>query len=126
VVAPPRVPRILIVEDEIAIALELEACLRDAGFDTIGPAIDMQEAASFIAEDLVDAAIFDAGLIDRSSDKVMGPLMERRIPFLLMSGYVDYRLPAWMPDTDTFTKPFALGDIVERLRASLAPQLGSC
>ena len=111
--------RVLIVEDEIAIALELEACLRDAGFDTVGPAFDAAEAAGFVASANFDAAILDFGLIGTSMTEVMGPLVERQVPFLFMTGYEEFGLPAWVPPTRPFTKPFPIADLVESLKVAL-------
>ena len=116
-VSPPD--RVLIVEDEIAIALELEACLRDAGFDTVGPAFDAAEAAGLVASAGFDAAILDIGLIGTSMKEVMGPLVERQVPFIFMTGYEEFGLPAWVPPTQRFTKPFAIADLIERLKLAL-------
>ncbi|WP_246622833.1 response regulator [Rhizobium laguerreae] len=58
--------RILIVEDEFLIALELEYRLRDAGFEVIGIAATAGEALSIAASDLPALAIMDIRLADRT------------------------------------------------------------
>lgn len=56
--------RILVVEDEILIALELESLLQDAGHDVVGIAATSEEALAF-AEDLrPDLAFVDIHLAD--------------------------------------------------------------
>lgn len=58
--------RILIVEDEYLIALELEHRLRDAGFDVIGIAATAGEAMSIAASGRPALAIMDIRLADRT------------------------------------------------------------
>ncbi|MBY3321612.1 response regulator [Rhizobium laguerreae] len=58
--------RILIVEDEFLIALELEYRLRDAGFEVIGIAATAGEALSIAASDRPALAIMDIRLTDRT------------------------------------------------------------
>ncbi|WP_246650296.1 response regulator [Rhizobium laguerreae] len=58
--------RILIVEDEFLIALELEYRLRDAGFEVIGIAATAGEALSIAASDRPALAIMDIRLADRT------------------------------------------------------------
>ena len=55
--------RILIVEDEILVAADLEARLEDAGFDSIGIAADMPTAIS-LANGKPDLALVDIHLRD--------------------------------------------------------------
>ncbi|MBY5713305.1 response regulator [Rhizobium leguminosarum] len=58
--------RILIVEDEFLIALELEYRLRDAGFEVIGIAATAGEALSIATSDRPALAIMDIRLADRT------------------------------------------------------------
>jgi DNA-binding response OmpR family regulator len=118
--APPMFagrPRILVVEDEIAIALEIEAELLDAGFDVVGPAADVEEAARLIVAGGIDAAILDVGLFGHSIEEAMGPLVERRIPFVFMTGYDEFPLPSWVPAAETVRKPCRMADLVDRVRS---------
>ena len=56
--------RILIVEDEILIALELESLLQDAGHEVVGVAASSEEALSAGAECRPDLAFVDIHLAD--------------------------------------------------------------
>jgi DNA-binding NarL/FixJ family response regulator len=58
----PRRPRALIVEDEILIALGLEADLNELGFDACGLAANARQALSFAMEDMPDLAVVDVYL----------------------------------------------------------------
>ncbi|RWX11878.1 response regulator [Rhizobium hidalgonense] len=57
--------RILIVEDEYLIALEIEHRLRNAGFEVIGIAVTANEAISMAGSDRPDLAIMDIRLAGR-------------------------------------------------------------
>ena len=56
--------RILIVEDELLIALELESLLQDMGHDVVGIAASSEEALSLGADDRPDLAFVDIHLSD--------------------------------------------------------------
>lgn len=56
--------RILVVEDEVLIALELECLLDDLGYVTVGIAGSSQEAISMGYETVPDVALVDIHLID--------------------------------------------------------------
>jgi CheY-like chemotaxis protein len=56
--------RILIVEDEILIALELESLLQDAGHEVVGVAASSDEALGLGAESRPDLAFVDIHLAD--------------------------------------------------------------
>ena len=56
--------RILIVEDEILIALELESLLQDAGHEVVGVAASSEEALSAGADCRPDLAFVDIHLAD--------------------------------------------------------------
>ena len=54
-----RPPRALIVEDEILIALALEAEMKDLGFDVCGLAANATQAIAMAIEDEPDLAVMD-------------------------------------------------------------------
>lgn len=84
----PDAPRILVVEDEYLIAMELEAVLRDAGYQVMGPALDVDAALALLTTDRPDAAILDVNLAGRWVTPVAKALHEMSVPFILASGYV--------------------------------------
>jgi hypothetical protein len=46
---------------------------------------------------------------------LLEPLVERRVPFVFMTGYDDLELPAWVPPVPRFAKPFHVPDLVALL-----------
>ena len=93
-----RAPRILIIEDEILIALELESLLQDEGYDAVGIAGSRAEATS-LAQDLAaqeiapDLALVDIHLADGPTGiDVARGLVDDGVKVLFMSANTK-RLP---------------------------------
>jgi DNA-binding NtrC family response regulator len=107
--------KILLVEDEIAIAVLIEEELKEAGYEVVGPAASVEAAAKHIAETRIDAAVLDINLSGRSVHEILEPLVERRVPFVFMTGYEELELPAWVPPVPRFAKPFHVPDLVALL-----------
>jgi two-component sensor histidine kinase len=78
--------RVLIVEDAVLLALELETGLSEAGASVIGPAYELEEALALLDQP-IDAAVLDANLNGRSVMPVAEALAARGIPFVFATGY---------------------------------------
>jgi two-component system, response regulator PdtaR len=76
---------VLVVEDELFIAMELQAALTEAGFRVMGPAGSVRDALHLIGKERPDAAILDVNLGREKVTPVAVRLNELRIPFVLAS-----------------------------------------
>ncbi|CUX68121.1 Two component response regulator [Agrobacterium tumefaciens str. Kerr 14] len=116
--------RVMIVEDEMLLALDLEDMLLDAGFVVVGQATDMSQAIA-VAEGVggeVDVAIMDVNLA-RGSNGVdtAGALRTRwNIPSLFVSGNLDEgtraRAQQWNP-IGFVGKPYSEREVLSSLNA---------
>ena len=97
--------RLLVVEDELLVALDIETILSDAGMDVLGPASSAAEALELIAATPPDAALLDANLSGEPITAVAKALSERNIPFAYVTGYGRESLPTGYP-APIVTKPF--------------------
>lgn len=84
---PP--PRVLVVEDEALLALELETGLRELGCEVVGPARNLAEAQRLAeSEPRLAAAVLDVNL---GSGELVFPVADalaaRGVPYLLATGY---------------------------------------
>ena len=79
--------RILIVEDEPMIALDLQDLLVDAGFEIAGVAGRLDKALVLIETADFDVAVVDANLAGASASPAAAALVTRGIPFVVLSGY---------------------------------------
>ena len=79
--------RVLIVEDEVLVALEMQIILNAAGFDVVGVASNLANAIDIASRELPQLAIVDINLAggDRGID-VVAKLKERGIPAIFSSG----------------------------------------
>ena len=97
--------RILVVEDEAFIAVDLAWQLTEAGFEVVGPAAGTAEALALIDRPGCDAAILDVNLRHESSEVVAIELTRRSVPFITLSGYSsDQHAPAFK-DAPFLMKP---------------------
>ncbi len=78
--------RVLIVEDAVLLALELETGLSEAGAEVVGPAYELEEAMALLDRP-IDAAVLDANLNGRSVMPVAEVLAARKVPFVFATGY---------------------------------------
>ncbi len=107
--------RILVAEDSFMVALSLQQILESLGCTVIGPIprLDRAIAAAAAAEPL-DGAILDVNLAGETIFPVAEQLAERRIPFILATGYDDWVLPEKFRDAPLLNKPFD-GGRLERM-----------
>jgi len=107
--------RILVVEDEPLIAMELTAILQQAGFETIGPAASVAQAlATRLAS--CDAAILDVNLGRESSEAVARQLKQAGIPFIVLSGYTRTQQPAAFDGVPLLQKPVQPETLIAELQ----------
>jgi CheY-like chemotaxis protein len=81
--------RILVVEDEYLVALVVVDLLEDAGAKVVGPIGWLEEALTFIEDDLnrFDGAVLDVNLHGKKSYPLADALEKRAIPFTFATGY---------------------------------------
>ena len=78
--------RILVAEDELLIAMQLEDLLSEQGCRILGPAATIEAALALLA-DRPDAVLLDGNLRGRISAPVAAEMRGRGIPFIVVSGY---------------------------------------
>lgn len=98
--------RILVVEDEYLIAMDIEACLQDAGAEVIGPFVSAAEALANLDGQAIDAALLDIGLNAADSYPVADEMRRRGAPFVFMSGYGAHQLKPDYAGSPFISKPF--------------------
>lgn len=111
--------RLLVVEDELLVALDIESILNDAGLVVLGPASNAAEALKLIASSAPDAALIDANLGGEPVNAVAHALSERGIPFAYVTGYGRESLPADYP-APIVDKPFDADQLLAAARRLLA------
>lgn len=109
--------RILVVEDEFLVAMQIEAILTRAGWRVIGSAGTLSSAVSLARKSACDAALLDVNLRSERADEVAAILLARGVPFLFVSGYGRGNLPAaFRQSVELIAKPFSDRTLVEAVR----------
>ena len=102
--APSDDKRILLVEDEELVALELSTELTRLGWAIVGPAATLQEAEALLSKDF-DAAVLDVNLRGRLVYPLAQALAERHVPFLFCTGYEMADPEGRFPNAPVIRKP---------------------
>ncbi len=120
--APITGKRILIVEDEPLVALQLQADLESAGLHVVGPVGSLAQGMAAATSEDFDAALVDVSLGQDISAPIADQLLLRRIPFAFATGYADVSLlPAHLRRVARLSKPYAAHQVRELLDGLFFP-----
>jgi PAS domain S-box-containing protein len=111
--------RVLIVEDEPLLSMDMEASLMGAGCVVRGPAGTLEMAKQMIAGMDYDAALLDANLAGQSVEELAAALTQQNIPFAFVTGYGREALPQGFQDAIVLGKPFSKIDLRSVVQALL-------
>jgi len=111
---------VLVVEDEILIALDAQAMLEDAGAQHVEVATKAVDALRLISKKPPHAAVLDINLGSGTSFSIADELAARGIPYIFATGYAgQIDLPPQHIDVTVVGKPYT----AERLTAGLIAAL---
>jgi PAS domain S-box-containing protein len=114
----PR-PKVLVVEDEVLVAMEIAHVLRKADFEILGPARAVAQALSLIEESGCDAAVLDINLGGETSEAVARKLLANGTRFLSLSGYSRTQHPSIFADVPALAKPLRPKLLIEEIKKCL-------
>ena len=111
--------RILLVEDDPLICLDLESSLSDLGA-IVAAATNVAAALQILAASALDIAILDFELGTETSEPIARAAQELKVPFLYLSGYSekDERFHDW-PGVGVLVKPISAAAIAARIRQTI-------
>jgi CheY-like chemotaxis protein len=113
--------RILVVEDEFLIAMNLSNDLEAAGSVVLGPVPSVDKAIKKIeSEPNIDAAVVDVNLGGVLAYAVADMLLARKIPFVFTSGYEDDMLRARYPQIKNCLKPYLFLNMEQALTSAIS------
>lgn len=114
--------RILVVEDQAVVALDLQRTLREAGYRVVGPATSLPAVEALLARGRIDAAIVDADA-GRLAFVLADRLADAGVPVLFLADGTN-PLPARHAGAPILEKPFSRPRLLEALdRVLAAPRL---
>lgn len=112
--------RVLVVEDEMMIAMLIEDILADQGCRLVGPAIRVVDALRLLDAEWVEVALLDVNLNGEDTYPIAEELRRRNIPFVFATGYGAAGVKAGYGQFVTLQKPFEADDLTEALAGALA------
>lgn len=121
--------RILIIEDDLLIASEMEAALTDADFDVVGMVTTGEEALDLAGRELPDLAVVDIRLAgDRDGvDTAIALFRSHGIRCIFASAYSDdeaRRRAAPSAPLGWLQKPYSMASLTAMVRTALAELRG--
>lgn len=113
---------VLIVEDEMLLAMDLEDILVESGYRVVGNAVDMHQAVALCEKHgaRIDIAIMDVHLARGTSGVETAKVLRQRwdIPSLFVSGNIDEKMQALALEWDPVGfvgKPFSQREVLAAL-----------
>jgi two-component SAPR family response regulator len=113
--------RILIVEDEMIVALFIEDLLDELGHKAVGTISRLDEAIARADNIDFDMAILDVHLQGKEVFPFAELLAAKGVPFVFATGYGERGIPERLRSAPTLQKPFRpeeLADMIVKLTAS--------
>ncbi|MDB6453225.1 HWE histidine kinase domain-containing protein [Falsirhodobacter sp. 20TX0035] len=116
---PPAVPEdahVLLLEDQLLIAMDVEAMLEEAGFKRISLARNVAQALNLVENGGIELAMLDVNLGSETSVAVAEALRTRGTPFVFATGYDETSaLPETMRNVPIVRKPYDAENLIEAL-----------
>ena len=81
--------RVLLVEDDLLLAMDMEDFLVDQGYQVVGPFGRLAQALQALSGQPVDLAIVDLNLAGELSFPLIDTLRRRETPIIVCSGYAE-------------------------------------
>lgn len=112
--------KILVVEDDALIAMEMAERLVELGYRVLEPARSIEAAEKLIAAQRPDAALLDANLAGVSSVPLGAKLAAMGVPIAFCTGYDAIKnLPPELATAPILTKPISDDALTSILKALL-------
>jgi CheY-like chemotaxis protein len=116
--------RVLLVEDEMMVALLLETMLTDLGHQVAGPVARLEKGLEMVEREAIDLAVLDVNINGREVYPIAAALEARGIPFIFATGYGNAGLHPAYGDRPVLQKPYrsddlkaAIGRVCDRSRS---------
>lgn len=107
--------RVLIVEDEMTIAMMLEDMLIDLGHHVVAVASRLPRALELAETADIDLAILDVNLSGQASFPAARLLHDRKVPLLFATGYGRLGIDLEFAAACVLSKPFRIDDLARAI-----------
>jgi CheY-like chemotaxis protein len=117
--------RVLLLEDELLIAMHHEDLLNDLGCEVVGPASTAEQALRHLEREgtRLHAALLDVNLHGRCDDTVAAALETRGVPFAFVTAYAEAAPLARFRGAPVLQKPIRTSELRAVLRVLTGVEL---
>ena len=112
--------KVLVVEDEMMIAMLIEDMLDEFGCELVGPATNVPRALDLIGKERVEIAVLDLNLDGQDTYAIADALQQKNVPFIFATGYGSTGLRKEYGNRPVLQKPFQARDLETALAQALA------
>lgn len=112
---PMSLRRVLVVEDEMVVAMLVEDMIADLGYEVAGIVSRVDDAMKLVDSHDFDVAVLDVHLNGRLIFPFADALAERHIPFVFATGYGERGIPREHSNWPVLQKPFRAEDLKRAL-----------
>jgi CheY-like chemotaxis protein len=112
--------KVLVVEDEMMIAMLIEDMLDEFGCKLVGPATSVPRALDLIDKENVEIAVLDLNLDGQDTYAIADVLQQKNVPFIFATGYGSRGLRQGYQNRPVLQKPFQARDLENALAEALA------
>ena len=117
---PLERPKVLVVEDEFIIALDLSETVQDLGYELEGPYAGNEDAFEAIEDQMPDLAILDVFTADGEIYPLADRLVEAGVPIVFHSGHVTpEEVKARYPDAVACAKPCPPDRLIDAMQEAV-------
>jgi CheY-like chemotaxis protein len=106
----PAQKSVLVVDDEVLIALDIQGQLEDLGHSAV-IATSVEEAAGIVTSQPLDLAILDWHLRGEISEPLVTLLRQRSVPIIICTGSALNELARLLPAFVVVPKPFVRNEL---------------
>jgi CheY-like chemotaxis protein len=111
--------KVLVVEDEMMIAMLIEDMLDEFGCKLVGPATNVPRALELIGKESIDVAVLDLNLDGKDTYAIADALQRKSVPFIFATGYGSTGLRQEYGNRPVLQKPFQARDLSTALTEAL-------
>jgi CheY-like chemotaxis protein len=103
--------RILVVEDEMLVAMLVEDMVLELGHEVVGPAMTLESGMALAKDQPLDGAILDVNLGRGARTTPVAEILKARgVPFVFATGYGSNTPIEQFSDAPVLKKPFSMKD----------------
>ena len=110
-----RPTRVLLVEDQVLVAMLLEAMLAELDCTVVGPFARVAAALKAARSEPLDGALLDVNLAGERSFPIAYELQARQVPFVFVTGFSQAVLPPDLRQVPFLIKPVRQREFVDQV-----------